>query len=509
MGLGDWIDRAIFPIAPGLASRRTADRLMYESRRVALDGVRSFDAAARDRRTKNWPRQTQSADGEGLLARKTLAAAGWDLFNNNKYAAAGVRQQVAAIWGDGIGVQIHHPVKRIRDRAQSEWDRFAESKVDDLSDWYGNSKVDILSMIVGGEGLILWQPDDIGPFGRLVGMEGAQLDASKNYRLRDGGRIAQGVQYNSAGHRIGYWLFDEHPNDPLSSGRPAQFVAAQYVDHMFERLRHRQTRGGSWLGAVAMTLRDIGDIEDAKRLQEKIQACLTLIITPGEGQTGSPLGAQSAVSNGGNDDGARPLGESISPGLIARTKPGETVNVVNPQPSNSTVEFIRQQLAGVSANMVPYHLMTGDTSQANYSGLRAAVNGGYALLDDWQQNTVIPLKVRPAVMRRMRRLVLETGDARFAQVTLTYALPVRRLVDPIKDLMGELMEVRAGWKLTTTSLAERGINAEPHLAEIARINGILDKLQIALDSDPRKLTGAGVLQAAAPYLYRDAGQQGN
>jgi hypothetical protein len=57
--------------------------------------------------------------------------------------------------------------------------------------------------------------------------------------------------------------------------------------------------------------------------------------------------------------------------------------------------------------------MTGDVSQANYSSLRAAMLGSWALLDDWQQNVFIPHLVRPAVIRRMRRLALETGDQRY------------------------------------------------------------------------------------------------
>jgi hypothetical protein len=44
--------------------------------------------------------------------------------------------------------------------------------------------------------------------------------------------------------------------------------------------------------------------------------------------------------------------------------------------------------------------MTGDVSQANYSSLRAAMLGSWALLDDWQQNVFIPHLVRPAVIRR-------------------------------------------------------------------------------------------------------------
>jgi capsid protein len=64
-----------------------------------------------------------------------------------------------------------------------------------------------------------------------------------------------------------------------------------------------------------MTLRDIGDIEDAKRLQAKVQACLALVIQPGDGQDGSPLGSRRPRR--ASADGAKPLGETIRPGMIA------------------------------------------------------------------------------------------------------------------------------------------------------------------------------------------------
>jgi capsid protein len=70
----------------------------------------------------------------------------------------------------------------------------------------------------------------------------------------------------------------------------------------------------SWLGAVAMTLRDIGDIEDAKRLQAKVQACLALVIQPGEGRTARRWAAGDPA---GRDPDAKPLGETIRPGMIA------------------------------------------------------------------------------------------------------------------------------------------------------------------------------------------------
>jgi capsid protein len=126
--------------------------------------------------------------------------------------------------------------------------------------------------------------------------------------------------------------------------------------------------------------------------------------------------------------------------------------------------------------------------------------GSWALLDDWQQNVFIPHLVRPAAIRRMRRLALETGDQRYLDVGIEYALPVRRFVDPIKDLLAEVMEIRSGLKTLSKSLAERGLATDQQLQEIARINDKLNQLDLVLDTDPRRVNDAGALNAAVGLI---------
>jgi capsid protein len=289
MGIGEMIDGAIAPFAPGWARNRAAARVEFAANRIAGEQVRAYDAAGRGRRTKGWRRDSSSANAENDRARTMLAGAGHDLARNNKYAGSAVRQLTATIWGDGISAQVTHPVKRIQQRAQDEIDRWAESKVDGFGDWYGHGKIAVREMIVGGESLTLWRPDAGGPDGRISGIEGAQLDMSRTSALNDGARVVQGVQFDRDNERTGYWLFDEHPHDmTFTVAGASKFRSIEDVDHVFERLRFGQARGVSWLGAVAMTLRDIGDIEDAMRLQAKVQACLALVVSPGEGQSSSP-----------------------------------------------------------------------------------------------------------------------------------------------------------------------------------------------------------------------------
>jgi len=490
MGFGDWIDRAIEPFAPRFAARR-----MHARSGIAL--ARQFDVSANTRRTRNWKRPGTDADAESWMARAKLRNSGRDLVRNNKYADAGVRHLVADMIGDGIAPQFVHADKAVAQAAQSSWDRWAESKVDGHDDFYGVQKTAGWGVVVDGEVLTVWKPDSSGPDGRIEGLEGDLLDESKIEELSGGGRIVQGVEFDRYNDRAAYWLYDRHPGGlALLANYRSSAVPAKHVDHVFERTRFGQTRGVSWLAAVALDLKDIGEIEDAVRIQQKVQACLGLVLVPGEEETPtlSADGQQTVNTQTGR------LEETITPGMIYRARKGETVSSINPSQSGGAVEFIRQQLAAISARLAPYHRMTGDVSQANYSSLRAAMLGSWALLDDWQQNVFIPHLVRPAMMRRMRRLALETGDNRYLDVGVNYALPVRRFVDPVKDLIAEIMEIRAGIKTLVRSLAERGINGERHLQELADINKLLDELGLALDTDPRRLTDSGVLQAAVGYL---------
>jgi capsid protein len=77
-------------------------------------------------------------------------------------------------------------------------------------------------------------------------------------------------------------------------------------------------------------------------------------------------------------------------------------------------------------------------------------------------------------MRRLRRLALETGDNRYLDVGVNYALPVRRFVDPIKDLAAEIMEIRAGLKTLPRHSPNAAWQDRPAAQRNRRLNAQLD-----------------------------------
>ena len=81
---------------------------------------------------------------------------------------------VGMIWGDGIVPQFSHPERSVAQKMQDDWDRWAESKVDGVGDWYGHGKLSCREMIVGGEGLTLWGSDGSEPFNMVMGLDRLQ-----------------------------------------------------------------------------------------------------------------------------------------------------------------------------------------------------------------------------------------------------------------------------------------------------------------------------------------------
>src|SRR5262249_39689923 len=152
-----------------------------------------------------------SADAESFRGLVKLRDGAEDLVRNNKYAAAAVRQVVANMVGAGISAQVDHSNKRVRQRAQDEFDRFAEGRVDGHGDLYEAQKLHARGLIVRGESLSLWRADSEGPDGGFEGLEGDYLDQT---RIDDanGVRTVQGVEL-TAGAPSAYWLFDHHPGD--------------------------------------------------------------------------------------------------------------------------------------------------------------------------------------------------------------------------------------------------------------------------------------------------------
>jgi lambda family phage portal protein len=489
MSFGSFVDGALAPLFPRWAASRMVARM-------GMEQLRQYDAAANNRATRNWRRPSTTGDREIGQSLVRLRDGARELTRNNKFASNIVKQLTAQIVGDGITAQAQHDDPAIQKAAQDEWDEWASSKVyEGRHDFFHVQKMVVRGMIEGGETLQMWLPEGDEPYAYVDVLEGDLLDHSKTQRLNDG-FIIQGVEYANNRKRRGYWLYDNHPGAAIfSTNYKSSFVSADYVDHIFDQQRSPQARGISWLSHVMIDLRDMKDISNAHRLKEKVAACLALIFeTDNDSQGPVAFGQQEAQPNN------EPPLEFVEPGMIKRLRPGEKAKMLSPTITTDSVNLMRFEIGGIAAGLLPYYMITGDVSGANYTALRALHLIHGALLDDAQQQILIPLSCQSAFEKRMRVRALRSGDSRFLKVKAAWAVPKRPMLDPLKELMAELLEIRAGLKTLVAAHTQRGLNTDKVLQEIKRVDDIIDKLGIAIQSDPRRVTDAGILQSAAGYL---------
>ncbi|MGB4101066.1 MAG: phage portal protein [Alphaproteobacteria bacterium] len=474
--MAHWIDSTLAVFSPKWALERARAR-------QAFNEFRTYDAAMRGRRTDGWRSTKNSAKSELSPVIELVRNRARDLVRNNPYAASAVRKLTTDVVGTGIAPRFVGLAEDKKNELQSDWDSFVENcDIEGQHDLYALQAIATRAMFESGEVLIRWWPQESSenlrvPL-RFSILEGDFLDHTKNQVGTAGAQIVNGVEYDKTGRRIAYWLFKEHPGDTIISTRKSfvsERVEAKYIDHIFETLRPGQARGVTMFAPVVMRLRDINDYNDAEIVRKKIEACFAAFVKQGGGQA-------TPVSNAlkKQDDGSKI--EELRPGMISYLGMNEDVTFGQPTASAPT-DFLMHQLYAVGAGIgVPYHKLTGDVSQANYSSLRASLVDYWALLDVWQWHVIINKLCRPA----FRRFAQSRPGQLPKNLKTDWAVPARTWVDPLKDAEAEKQQIRMGRKSLRQSIAETGGDPDQVLSEVAATNKQLDQLGLILDSDPRQ-----------------------
>ncbi|WP_240484746.1 phage portal protein [Pseudoponticoccus marisrubri] len=361
-----WLDRAIASVAPRTATRRVLARQAFEGL------ARSYEGAARGRRTDGWHAPGSSADAEigraGALLRDRMR----DLVRNNPHAAKAVSVLVNNIVGAGImkrAASGDAALDREVDRLFEIWARGCDA--DGQFDFYGLQTLACREMVEAGEVLVRRRPrrsgDGVMPPVQLQLLEADFLDATRNGAL-GAGQAVQGIEFDALGRRRAYWLFGAHPGDAtlsLTGGITSRAVPASEIAHVYEKQR-TQARGVPWGAPVIRALRDLDDYEVAEIVRKKTEACVTAIVF---GDEEAQQGIAPAVVDA---DGNRV--EQFEPGLIAYARGGKDIRFNQPAATGGYGEYKRASLHTISAGFrVPYELLTGDLSQVNYSSIRAGL----------------------------------------------------------------------------------------------------------------------------------------
>lgn len=477
------LERAIAAVSPEWGLRRLAAKVNLD---ISREAVRGFDGARRDRRTAGWNATGGSASAELGPALDTLRRRSRDLIRNNEWAINAKRKLTSHIVGTGFIPRPVQGTKAQKKRARELWNEFSENcDPQGLMDFGGKQAQQIGEVIESGACFVRWylRPSDWGlkvPLQCEV-LEHEHLDTIRT-EVRGDNVIVHGVEYDQWGRRVAYWLFPHHPGDisVLQRARyQSQRIPASEVDHIFRVDRPGQVTGVPWLAPTMLRLRDRADFEEARLIQEKIAACLTVFVK----KTGTASTNIVQAQDTAKDDKGRRL-EKIKPGMIAYLQPNEEITTATPNPTSGYGEFMTEQSYASAAGVGLTHAQfSGDLRQVNYSGLREGKLDFWTTLDPLQYNMVIPQSSRPA-WRRAMAAAAGRGHAIAADIRAEFTPPRRPWVDPLKDVKAVEMEMALGLASWEEEVAARGLDPELHLENLIKQKGELAKAGIVFSSAP-------------------------
>jgi lambda family phage portal protein len=489
---GLWLDRALGLVAPRAALRRVLAR-------QSLDRLtRGYDGAAQGRRTDGWRTPGCSADAEIAVAGSLLR----DLVRNNPHAAKAVSVLVNNIVGSGIMPRAASGDDRLDKAADSLWEEWsAVCDADGQLDIYGMQTLACRQMVEAGEVLLRRRPrrssDGLPVPLQIQLVEADLLDGGRNGDLADGGRIVQGIEFDPLGRRRAYWLYAQHPGDAVVTTRrrlDSIAVPAAEVSHIYEKQR-AQVRGVLWGTPVMRALRDLDDWTQAELVRKKTEACVVGIVL------GADEMEQGIAPSVVDADGHRV--EQFEPGLIAYARGGKDIRFNQPATTAGVGEWLRAQLHIVAAGFrMPYELLTGDLSQVNYSSIRAGLVEFRRMVEAVQWQLAIPMLCQP-VWGWFTTQAWVAGRLPRPDIPVQWSPPRFEAVDPLKDAMADVLAMRSGTMTLAQAIARQGHNPEAVLTEIATMNARLDALGLVLDSDPRRVTKTGTIQAGETVSNQD------
>lgn len=460
--------------------------------RVARRGTkrRGYEGASKAKRLGRWRAPSDSPDQAIGRAHQTLRDRARDLRRNDAYAANGIVVIATEIVGDGISTQFRGAGQIAR--LEAEWKAWAETTeidYDGRHDIYGLQNLVAESVAESGEVLVRKRINALKRFPRQYQvLEADFLDTTKLGET-DGNRIVQGIEFDSQGRRVAYWLYKTHPGsyefNSLNRDNESFRVPADEIYHIFRTDRPGQSRGITWLAPVIVKLKDFDDYEDAQLVRQKIAACFAAFVqdmsNEGGGDNFGDLGDLEDVE-AGEDLGT--ASEKVEPGIIEELPPGKTVSFSNPPTVQNYNEYTAVVLHRIASGLgITYEALTNDFSQTTFSSGRMGWVQMRKNVKKWRQNLMYRLFLNPVAddfLAISSVLGILTEGTEYVHVP-----PRQEYIDPTKEIPATVDSIRAGLSTLSDEIMAQGKDPVAHLAQYKKDIDMLDKLGLKLTTDAR------------------------
>jgi lambda family phage portal protein len=427
----------------------------------------------------------------------------------NGYAANACEAFAANLVGDGIKPSSLIGDADLRDRVQRLWLAWTdEADADGLTDFYGLQAMVAREMFVAGECFVRLRPrraeDGLLVPLQLQLLQSEMLPFEKTETAANGNRIRCGIEFDAIGRRVAYHFRRRHPGDSTDQGAvipETVRVPAADVLHIYRPIDAGQIRGLPHIAPAMVRLFLLDQYDDAELDRKKTAAMFAGFITKTAPE--EPMMGEAEADL----DGAAIA--SLEPGTMQVLLPGEDVKFSSPADVGGGYEaFQYRTLLAVSASLgLPYHLVTGDVRQANYSSLRAELVEFRRRIGQLQHGVIVHQLCRAVWQRWLETAVLSGAlDADPAAVRPVQWIPPRwDWVDPLKDIQAQVLAMEAGITSRRKVVEATGYDIEEvdreNAADAARATG----LGLRYRTSPGETQGARATPATRPEPGDGAG----
>jgi lambda family phage portal protein len=462
------LDRLISWFSPSRSLRRSRARAAEQ---VAL----SYEGAKTGRRLGGWNASSSSGNAEMGPALSKLRNNAENLVQNNAFANKSVRRWCRRVVGYGITPQADTGSEQLNATIDRLWERWARQCCSDKRLNFGAALRQVVrTTYVRGECLIRlrdrFTTDGLAiPF-QIQVQEPDYLDIDKTQWLGNG-VIVHGVEFDLLGNLRGFWLFSQHPGDPIQTSArgvsTSSFVPAQYVIHHVPLERPGDVRGVSRFASVISKLRDLDEYADAEIVRKKIEACLAMFVGQPEGADGPTLGSAITDSDGNKI-------EEMRPGMIAYGQPGMKPEFLAPTSGGDYATHKKVELKEIFAGLDAQYVVNGNDLEAtNYSSFRGGAVDERDAIDEYRWLWLIPQVLDP-IWRKFIDTLYVIGEIPTQHYGVKWNPPPFDMLDRAQEAEADRLEMQIGKTTWPQVVGNQGQDPTKQIKEITKWKPLLE-----------------------------------
>jgi len=477
------------------AERRRLRRESAERRAAGTGRRDTYKAGEVNRLVADWVATILHPDDEMRFSMRRIRGRARDLRRNNPYT----RHFLNMLAVNVVGPTGFQHQARVRNN-DGQLNRFTNNQIEEgWAEWCDDVTIgqplslnafqrqSIKGVGCDGERFVrIWRGHEANRFGlALEAVNADMLDETYNVpKSDDANEIRMGVEVNGFGRPVAYHFWNK-PEKILGtdfSPRERKRVPADEVIHLYDQDEANQTRGITWLLAVAVNLKMLDGYTEAELVAARTAAAKQgWFVKKGD----TPQAGEGLTPDENNR-----VALEANPGLMDFAPDGYEFQSWTPEhPTGAFADFVKSKVREIATGVsVSYNALASDLENVNYSSLRSGLlleRDMWRMLQQWW----IGMFLR-RVYREWLNSALLTGALSLGPRTASKFVACKWTprgwpwVDPEKDVNAAIAGIQSGLDSRTDTLAEQGRDFESILERLAEEEEMAAEYGVKISGPP-------------------------